>query len=73
MMDINLGRGMSGIEAAQGIRRRHAAHIVFVSAYGDPDMRDKVQAAVPGAPLLAKPVAADALERTISRMRSISH
>jgi CheY-like chemotaxis protein len=73
MMDINLGSGMNGIEAAEGIRRRHPARVVFVSAYGDPDTRAKVQQAVPGAPLLTKPVDVPALKRTLSHMRDSKH
>jgi CheY-like chemotaxis protein len=69
LMDINLGAGMSGIEAAQALRRSHAADIVFVSAYGDPDMRSKVSREVPGAPLVGKPVAADRLEQAIRQVR----
>jgi CheY-like chemotaxis protein len=73
MMDINLGSGMNGIEAAEGIRGRHAAKVVFVSAYGDPDTREKVHQAVPGAPILTKPVRLDALARTLSLIRGSSH
>jgi len=69
LMDINLGAGMSGLEVAQSLRSRHAAGIVFVSAYGDPEMRSKVQQAVPGAPLIGKPVAADRLEQAIRQVR----
>jgi CheY-like chemotaxis protein len=72
MMDINLGSGMNGIEAAEGIRQRQAARMVFVSAYGDPETREKVQQAVPGAQILTKPVDAKALTRTLSLiLRSI--
>jgi CheY-like chemotaxis protein len=73
MMDINLGSGMSGIEAAKGIRRSHSARVVFVSAYGDPDTRKQVQEAVPGAPLLTKPVNLPALKRTLSHIRDSKH
>jgi CheY-like chemotaxis protein len=73
MMDINLGSGMNGIEAAEGISRSHAARVVFVSAYGDPETRDKVQQAVPGAQILTKPVDAQALTRTLSKIRGSTH
>ena len=73
LMDINLGSGMSGIEAAESLRRSHAADIVFVSAYGDPDMRARVEQAVPGAPLIGKPVAAAKLEQAIAKVRRRTH
>lgn len=73
MMDINLGRGMNGIEAAEGIRKQQRTHIIFVSAYGDMDMRAKLQAAVPGAPLVTKPVDLTILERTILRVCRPTH
>ena len=73
LMDINLGAGMSGIEAAESLRSRHAADIVFVSAYGEPDMRARVEEAVPGAPLIGKPVAAAKLEQAIARVRRSTH
>lgn len=66
MMDINLGSGMNGIEAASTIRRRRPTKVVFVSAYGDPEMRDKVRQAVPDAPILSKPVRPEDLKRTLS-------
>jgi CheY-like chemotaxis protein len=73
MMDINLGSGMDGIETARNIKGFSSAQVVFVSAYGDPDTRARVQSAVPGAPLLTKPVAPDELERMISRIRRPSN
>jgi CheY-like chemotaxis protein len=73
MMDINLGRGMSGIEAAQGIRQQQSVHIIFVSAYGDPETRAQVQQAVPGAPLLTKPVDLASLKKTVSRVSRPTH
>jgi CheY-like chemotaxis protein len=73
MMDINLGRGINGIEAAQGIKKQQSANIIFVSAYGDPETRAQVQEAVPGAPLLTKPVDLASLKKTISRVRRPTH
>jgi CheY-like chemotaxis protein len=64
---------MNGIEAAEGIRQSHAARVVFVSAYGDPETREKVQQAVPGATILTKPVDAQVLGRTLSRIRGSTH
>lgn len=73
MMDINLGSGMNGIEAAEIIRQRHAARVIFVSAYGDPDTKEKVRQAVPGAPILTKPVNAATLKKTLSNFGGRTH
>ncbi|MEJ2761150.1 MAG: response regulator [Gammaproteobacteria bacterium] len=35
LMDINLGKGMDGIEAARTIMREHATPVVFITAYGN--------------------------------------
>ena len=73
MMDINLGSGMNGIDAAASIRRRQASKILFISAYGDPDTRHKVQQAVPGARMLTKPVDQATLKRTLSLIGGTPH
>lgn len=73
LMDINLGSGMTGIEAAESIRSRHASKILFISAYGDPETRAKVQQAVPGAQMLTKPVDQAALKRTLSLIGRSTH
>jgi CheY-like chemotaxis protein len=73
MMDINLGSGMDGIQAAESIRRSQATRLVFVSAYGDPETRERAQQAVPGAPILTKPIDAQALTRTLLHIRSSRH
>lgn len=61
LMDINLGHGIDGIEAAERIQAALAVTVIFVSAYGDEATRDRIKDRVPGAPLLTKPVSAKAI------------
>jgi CheY-like chemotaxis protein len=65
LMDINLGRGLDGIEAAEHIQAGGAVTVIFVSAYGDESTRARINDRVPGAPLLTKPVSARAIQRAI--------
>jgi CheY-like chemotaxis protein len=65
LMDINLGAGMDGIEAARRIREDAPRPVVFVTAYGDERTLARVNAAVPGAPVVIKPVTAEALRSAI--------
>ena len=65
LMDINLGKGMDGIEAARRICETIDTEVVFVSAYGDAGNRDRAKQAFPQAPLLAKPVTLAALRAAI--------
>lgn len=69
LMDVRLGRmGYEGIAAAATIRARTRAAIVFVTAYVDSGTLARIDAAVPGARVVAKPVSvaelADALDAT---------
>ncbi len=65
LMDINLGAGMDGIEAARRLRESAPSPVVFVTAYGDEATRARVNAAVPGAPVVIKPVTPAALRGAI--------
>jgi two-component system, response regulator PdtaR len=65
LMDINLGAGMDGIEAARRIRQSARCPVVFVTAYGDERTLARVNAAVPGAPVVVKPVTPEALRAAI--------
>ncbi len=38
LMDINLGKGMNGIEAAKSILKNHHLPLIFITAYSDSDM-----------------------------------
>jgi CheY-like chemotaxis protein len=67
VMDINLGEGIDGIEAARRIRELCDATVVFVTAYGDVKTLQRVQETIPGAEVLAKPTSAAKLKTAIER------
>jgi len=69
-MDINLGGGMDGIEAARRISEGRLVRILFISAYSDATTRQRVLDEVPGARLLGKPLMLNTLEQAI---RNIDH
>jgi CheY-like chemotaxis protein len=66
MMDIRLAGRMDGIEAARRIRDQRDTPIIFITAHGDPATRAKIEQALPGAPVLAKPITADRLKEAIA-------
>jgi CheY-like chemotaxis protein len=67
LMDIHLGRSLDGIEAAEQICSLSDVTVIFVSAYGDDATRAKIEARVPGAPLVTKPVSPQAIRAAIAR------
>ena len=67
MMDINLGGGLDGIEAAARILAHWPTSVIFVSAYGDDGTMSRIRERVPGAPLVTKPVSARSIETAIAR------
>lgn len=69
-MDINLGRGMDGVETARILRATGRIAVVFISAYSDAGTRAKIRDTIPGAPLLPKPVDAIALR---AALESVAH
>jgi CheY-like chemotaxis protein len=71
LMDVNLGEGMDGIEAARRIRETAPAAIVFVTAYNVSPYTERIEQAFPGAPLLAKPVTRDSLRAAIVAARKL--
>jgi CheY-like chemotaxis protein len=73
LMDINLGHGIDGIEAAQHIQAARAVTLIFVSAYGDETTRARIRDRVPGALLLTKPVSASAIRRAIEATSGTRH
>lgn len=66
LMDINLGGGMDGVDTARRIKAAYGTAIIFISAYADPAMRERIAKAVPGARLLKKPVQVTDLEEAIA-------
>src|ERR1700674_1638305 len=65
LMEINLGAVLDGIETPRRMRQPAPRPVVFVTAYGDDQMLRRVNAAVPGAPVVIKPVTAEALGAAI--------
>lgn len=47
LMDIRLGDGIDGIEAAHRIRTQYDIPVVYVSAYADRDLLDRASATHP--------------------------
>ena len=66
-MDVNLGAGMDGIEAARRIRERQPAAILFITAYSDDATRKRIYETAPDAVLMGKPATMAGLEQAISR------
>ena len=64
LMDIHLGEGMDGIEAATLIRDRLHAPVVFITAYADPDTLERARGATPYG-YLVKPFEELALRSTL--------
>lgn len=68
LMDVNLKGDIDGIEAARRIREAVNAYIIFITAYSDATTLARIQEAVPGAPVVAKPVAPQRLQAAIERV-----
>ena len=66
-MDVNLGAGFDGVEAARRILAAARVPIIFLTAYSDPGTRQRITAAFPNAPILGKPVSPEAIRRAISQ------
>ena len=66
LMDIRLAGRMDGIEAARRIREQRDTPIIFITAHGDPATRARIEQALPGTPVLAKPITADRLKEAIA-------
>ncbi|MEA2979308.1 MAG: hypothetical protein QOF91_1917 [Alphaproteobacteria bacterium] len=66
LMDIRLAGRMDGIEAARRIREQRATPIIFITAHGDPATRARIEQALPGTPVLAKPITAERLKEAIA-------
>jgi CheY-like chemotaxis protein len=64
-MDINLGRGIDGIEAARQIRERQATAILFITAYSDGATKTRIFETVPDAVVIGKPTSLAGLEQAI--------
>ena len=69
LMDVNLGRGGSGLEAAQSLRLRSNVPIVFYTSYGDAAFRQKA-ATLDNTLVLEKPVTEAILSQALSAATS---
>jgi DNA-binding response OmpR family regulator len=73
ILDINLGSGITGIEAAAEMRRVTPVPIVFCSAYSDEVTRMRALEAAPGASFAAKPVSQNELSVAIAAATAVRH
>ena len=72
--DINLGPArMDGVAAAIAMVARAAASVVFVTGHASAEARARIERGVPGAAVLSKPIAADALRRAIRAATAPGH
>jgi CheY-like chemotaxis protein len=65
LMDVNLGAGIDGVEAARRTRQALDARIVFVTAYADAATMARMHAAIPDALVVNKPFDSESLRRAI--------
>jgi DNA-binding NarL/FixJ family response regulator len=66
LMDVYLGGTRDGIEAGRWLREVCEASVVFVTAHSDDGTLERIREAVPGAPILSKPVYREQLARAIT-------
>lgn len=69
LMDVNLGEGGSGLEAAETLRLRSNVPIVFYTSYGDAAFRKKA-ATLNNTLVLEKPVSEAILDQALSAASS---
>ena len=71
IMDINLGDGIDGVEAAVRLRQKRAVPVIFFSAYADETVCARISRDIPDARLLTKPAAPWQLQKTIESILRI--
>ena len=64
LLDVNLGRGLSGVEVAERLRGT-GVRIIFITAYADEMNRRRMLDAAPGCLILSKPVSDEVLHRAL--------
>ncbi|MGL4368650.1 MAG: response regulator, partial [Spirochaetota bacterium] len=47
LMDINLGGMIDGIDAAEILRSRFGLHVIYITAYSNPEIVDRIHASEP--------------------------
>ena len=55
LMDVRLGSGMDGVEAAQKIRQSHSCNVIFLTGSSETATRLRIEATDPTA-ILVKPI-----------------
>ncbi len=65
LMDIRLGGVIDGIEAARRIREQKNVPIIFITAHSDGATVARIDKAIPGAQVLAKPISTPRLRAAI--------
>jgi CheY-like chemotaxis protein len=68
LVDVRLERSEEGIEIARRLREVCGAAIVFVTASVEQRTLDRIKEQVPGAPVVAKPVAPKRLAEAVARV-----
>lgn len=63
--DVNLGAGADGIAAAARIRAGRHVPVLFITGYAGEEIRTRIEAELPGAPLMRKPIEAGPLARCV--------
>lgn len=66
LMDIRLGEGMDGIEAARRILQKRKVAVVFVTAYSDRRTIERIVEATGEARVVPKPVNMERLRKAIA-------
>ena len=69
LMDVCLQGGQEGIEAARCLREACRAEVVFVTGHTDRATLERIHEEVPGAAVLAKPVAHARLAEVLAAFR----
>lgn len=64
-MDVNLGAGIDGVEAAARIHAEIDTSFLFITAYNDARTLDRIEEAGVGASVLTKPVSESGLAQAI--------
>jgi CheY-like chemotaxis protein len=68
VMDVYLAGIRSGIETARWLHEVVGTPVVFVTAHSDDETIERIHEAVPGAPVLSKPVYRESLANAVSKV-----
>ena len=68
VVDVCLEGGREGIEVGRWLREMFDVPVVFVTSYSDSETIERINAQVPGAPVLAKPVYPERLADAVAKV-----